>query len=265
LFLHHLTGWSIAGQYPVTNVAFPEITPIITATLKVRGIPLTLSGSIFTISGGKPFPGIDPLETSGKIIYSATAQKLLHPFFNFPKQFDPLPTIDASYMDFKIQKTDTADPAARQAILDGLVAYNDAKTGPNDYHPLAILITDDSGSVIGGLWGRTVYDWLFTELLFVPESLRGQGIGRSLILKAEQEALSRGCHSAWLDTFEFQARGFYERMGYECFGELSDYPVGFSRFFMKKRLTYPKACLKKLDQTRGAEIADKNGYRSYIN
>ena len=142
-------------------------------------------------------------------------------------------------MDFKIQKTDTADPAARQAILDGLVAYNDAKTGPNDYHPLAILITDDSGSVIGGLWGRTVYDWLFTELLFVPESLRGQGIGRSLILKAEQEALSRGCHSAWLDTFEFQARGFYERMGYECFGELSDYPVGFSRFFMKKRLTYP--------------------------
>jgi GNAT superfamily N-acetyltransferase len=44
-----------------------------------------------------------------------------------------------------------------------------------------------------------------------------------LILKAEQEALSRGCHSAWLDTFEFQARGFYERMGYECFGALSDW------------------------------------------
>ena len=140
-------------------------------------------------------------------------------------------------MDFKIQKADTADPEARQAILDGLVAYNDSKTGPNAYQPLAILITDDSGRIIGGLWGRTVYHWLFTELLFVPESLRGQGVGRTLIVKAEQEALSRGCHSAWLDTFGFQAPGFYERMGYECFGELPDYPVGFSRFFMKKRLT----------------------------
>ena len=41
---------------------------------------------------------------------------------------------------------------------------------------------------------------------------------------------------AWLDTFEFQARGFYEGIGYECFGELPNYPKGFSRFFMKKTL-----------------------------
>ena len=55
------------------------------------------------------------------------------------------------------------------------------------------------------------------ELLFVPE------------------ALSQGCHSVWLDTFEFQARGFYERLGYTCFGELKNYPAG-SRLFMSKRL-----------------------------
>ena len=140
-------------------------------------------------------------------------------------------------MDYKIQKIDTADSEARQAILDRLVAYNNSKTGRIDYRPLAILIKDNADDVIGGLWGRTVYNWLFTELLFVPESLRGRGIGRFLIKQAEQEALSRGCHSAWLDTFEFQARGFYERMGYECFGELMDYPVGFARFFMKKKLT----------------------------
>jgi hypothetical protein len=48
--------------------------------------------------------------------------------------------------------------------------------------------------------------------------------------------LKRGCHSAWLDTFEFQARGFYERLGYSCFAELRDYPPGFARYFMKKAL-----------------------------
>lgn len=56
---------------------------------------------------------------------------------------------------------------------------------------------------------------------------------------AEREAVQRGCHGAWLDTFEFQARGFYEQLGYVCFGELPNYPLGFARFFMKKMLTQP--------------------------
>jgi GNAT superfamily N-acetyltransferase len=77
---------------------------------------------------------------------------------------------------------------------------------------------------------------LFVELLFVPDSLRGRGVGTDLMKRAESEALARGCHSAWLDTFEFQARGFYERLGYTCFGELSDYPAGAKRYFMKKAL-----------------------------
>ena len=90
--------------------------------------------------------------------------------------------------------------------------------------------------IIGGLWGNTGFQWLFTQLLLVPESLRGRGLGADLMRRAEAEAVSRGCHGAWLDTFEFQARSFYERIGYECFGQLPDYPPGFSRFFMKKSL-----------------------------
>jgi ribosomal protein S18 acetylase RimI-like enzyme len=57
---------------------------------------------------------------------------------------------------------------------------------------------------------------------------------------AEREAIVRGCRGAWLDTFEFQARRFYERIGYECFGELPNYPRDFSRFFMKKTLAAPQ-------------------------
>ena len=57
------------------------------------------------------------------------------------------------------------------------------------------------------------YDWLLVELLFVPDSLRARGLGSELMKRAETEALARGCHSAWLDTFEFQAREFYERIG----------------------------------------------------
>jgi hypothetical protein len=52
----------------------------------------------------------------------------------------------------------------------------------------------------------------------------------------EAEAIRRGCHGAFLDTFSYQARPFYEKLGYEVFGTLEDYPPGHQRFYMRKRL-----------------------------
>jgi GNAT superfamily N-acetyltransferase len=142
-------------------------------------------------------------------------------------------------MSFEIRATDVPDESTRKRILEPLSAFNEARTGRNDYLPLILAIEDAQGQVIGGLWGRTVYDWLFIELLFVPESLRRRGVGTELMQRAEAEAVTRGCHSAWLDTFEFQARGFYERLGYALFGELQDYPNGSARYFLKKALVLP--------------------------
>ena len=70
----------------------------------------------------------------------------------------------------------------------------------------------------------------------ISDILRGRGVGRELMDRAEVRARERGCHSAWLDTFSFQARGFYEKLGYEEFGQL-DYPPDHHRHFMQKRLT----------------------------
>lgn len=129
-----------------------------------------------------------------------------------------------------------AEPAVRDVLVDGLVAHSTAQTGIEDRRPLVLALEDAEGRVVGGLWGRTVFGWLVVELVFVPESLRGRGLGAELMARAEREAIARGCHAACLDTFEFQARGFYERLGYRCFGELGDFPVGLSRYFMRKTL-----------------------------
>jgi hypothetical protein len=48
--------------------------------------------------------------------------------------------------------------------------------------------------------------------------------------------MRRGCVGVWLDTFSFQARGFYEKLGYRVFGEVADYPPGHTRHFLKKSL-----------------------------
>ena len=139
-------------------------------------------------------------------------------------------------MTYTIRATDEPDEAVRKGIVDPLVAYNRQQAGRDDVRPLILAIEDAQGQVVGGLWGRTAYDWLFVELLVVPEALRRQGVGTDLMRRAEAEAVARGCHGAWLDTFEFQARGFYERLGYTCFGELPDYPAGSARYFLQKPL-----------------------------
>jgi GNAT superfamily N-acetyltransferase len=132
--------------------------------------------------------------------------------------------------------TDKPDVAAAKALSQLLLQFNNERSGwAFDYRPLAILITNlETTEVLGGLWGGTSYGFLHIDLLFVPESMRGSGTGRSLMSQAEDEARRRDCRGVWLDTFSFQARGFYEKLGYSVFGSIEDHPPAQSRFFMKK-------------------------------
>ena len=127
------------------------------------------------------------------------------------------------------------DDALRRAIAAPLLAFNEALAGPSGHQTLALTVCDADGMVCGGLWGATAYGWLYTQMLVVPESVRGRGLGRDLLRAAEAEARRRGCTHAWVDT-QFGAVAFYERLGYTPFGSLPDYPPGFCRSFLKKAL-----------------------------
>lgn len=133
--------------------------------------------------------------------------------------------------------TDAPDDAAQAAIGGGLDAFNDAAVGYGDRRQLAVLARDpDSGQVLGGVLGRTSLGLLFIDLVYLPESLRGGGIGRRMIALAEDEARRRGCVAAVLYTISFQAPGFYERLGYRELGRVACLPPGTSRIFLSKPL-----------------------------
>lgn len=126
---------------------------------------------------------------------------------------------------------------ARDNVLRQLIAYSEERAARRmDARAFALLLKDPAGAIIGGLWGRTAWTWLHTDLLFVPTSLRGRGHGADLVARAEKEAVARGCRGAWVDTFSFQARGFYERLGYRVVGTIDDQPPGHSRHFLTKPL-----------------------------
>ncbi|MER9965026.1 GNAT family N-acetyltransferase [Mesorhizobium sp. M0045] len=110
--------------------------------------------------------------------------------------------------------------------------------GPYNREPVAVLIRESRNDhTEGGLWATRYYDWLFIELIFVPERYRNQKIGARLVRSAEQWAVDRGCVGVWLNTYEFQAPAFYQSLGYEIFGHLPNYPRGFGRYFLRKVFT----------------------------
>jgi GNAT superfamily N-acetyltransferase len=101
--------------------------------------------------------------------------------------------------DLSLILTDAPDERAQAAIRDGLAEYNAAQAGYRDARPLAIVISDpETGEPIGGLLGRTSMGLLFIDLFFLPESLRGRGVGGRIIRAAEKEgpaadAIGRPC------------------------------------------------------------------------
>ena len=131
----------------------------------------------------------------------------------------------------------TRDPQAEAAISGGLAAYNTARFRPSDNTTLDVLVRDDnSGEILGGLLGHTSYRLFFLDLFYLPEGLRGAGLGSRIIVLAEDEARRRGCTAAFVYTVTFQAPEFYERHGYRQFGEIACPPDGATRIFFTKSL-----------------------------
>ena len=137
--------------------------------------------------------------------------------------------------DFDIALTDAPPATLRDELGKGLRAFNIELLGPIDGAPLAITIrSKKDGNLIGGLYGRTGFRRLFVEKLFIPETLRGKGLGSKLLQQAEAEAKRRNCLGAWLETLSADAKRVYERNGYRVFGEIPDYPPGNTRYFLSK-------------------------------
>jgi GNAT superfamily N-acetyltransferase len=132
--------------------------------------------------------------------------------------------------------TDTISPDIQRAIGGGLDNFNAAMTGISDFKPLAVVVKDPTtGDPVGGAIGRTSLGLLFLDLFYLPEAMRGSGLGTAVLRVFEEEGRERGCRSGVLYTISFQAPGFYERNGWRRFGEVASKP-GISRIFMTKEL-----------------------------
>ncbi len=137
-------------------------------------------------------------------------------------------------MNYKI--TSMPSEEDKQEIYEELLKYNLKHLENIDVKELGVFLQNEEGIKVAGLIGKTHGNWLTIDYLWVHESLRGNDIGSEIINKAEMESKSRGCKYAFLNTFSFQAEGFYLKLGYKKVFSLEDYPVIGKRHYFVKEL-----------------------------
>jgi GNAT superfamily N-acetyltransferase len=139
----------------------------------------------------------------------------------------------------KLIITPDITPEDRQVVCKNLYGYNVEKTDCLLQKPgidINLMLKDEAGQVFGGILCDTFLYCLYIDVMWVHESLRGQGYGKALILEAERIAKEHGCTFAHTCTFNYQNPAFYQAAGYSVFAVLDDYPNGIKQYFLKKRL-----------------------------
>jgi GNAT superfamily N-acetyltransferase len=134
---------------------------------------------------------------------------------------------------------DSLEEKASAFVSQSLEAEVAARFGPRDEAPFSILAYGDANLVVGGLNGATHWRWRHIRHFWVAASWRGRGVGRSLLQRAEADALARGCVGLYLDTFDPGAAQFYARCGFAPFGRIDDFPPGHARTFLYKKCFAP--------------------------
>ncbi|HJQ60390.1 MAG TPA: GNAT family N-acetyltransferase [Vineibacter sp.] len=130
--------------------------------------------------------------------------------------------------------------ALSRLVNEGVDLHNVAATGLAEWYPVGLFLKSPKGEWAGGLLGSIWGGWLHVRSLWVAAPFRGQGHATRLLAAAEAYAIERGCRAATLETHSFQARPLYERLGYEVFGTLDDYPPGHAKYFLRKTLAAPR-------------------------
>ncbi|NQZ28710.1 MAG: GNAT family N-acetyltransferase [Colwellia sp.] len=127
-----------------------------------------------------------------------------------------------------------------KALSVGIGSYN------KDYLPdevgfekdtkFAVIAKDENGQVLGGIRANAFWNYCTIELLWLAKDTRGLGLGSNLMAAAEKFAKDKGFGYMRTETLSFQAKPFYEKLGYKVFGELPDYPKGHTTYCLVKEL-----------------------------
>jgi GNAT superfamily N-acetyltransferase len=128
-------------------------------------------------------------------------------------------------------------PAEARDLEERIDAFNIERTGIPFGGHLSCVWRDGGGAVVAGITGYVWGECCHVQFLWVHEARRGEGLGTRLLAWAEDEAARRGCRQIVLETYSFQAPGFYRTAGYDVMGTVPGHPAPpHEHFFLRKLL-----------------------------
>ena len=135
---------------------------------------------------------------------------------------------------FEIQSGNEDDA---EYIDDKLVEYNWSQVpAVHDFEFIGRKIQGDKDEPIAaGFAGVNFWNIAFVEMLWVDEPYRNQGIGSRLLSDIEQEAKNNGACIVMIDARDWNVE-FLKKFGYTVYCTLEDYPNGYSKYKLQKRL-----------------------------
>ncbi len=140
-----------------------------------------------------------------------------------------------------IEITTNADEQDQKAISQGIIDFNHSKVPGlepiEDEVKFFVFSKNESGELMGGIRAICYWNTLHIELLWLSEKARGKGVGTELIASAERFAMENGCEKAFVETTSWQAKPFYEKVGYTHIATLNDRPKGHASHYLTKSLT----------------------------
>jgi len=120
-------------------------------------------------------------------------------------------------------------------LKNNMLIYN--SNFVKNYKKFSIFLKDKKNkNVKGGLCGYIQSGVMFVETFIIDENLRRKKLGTKILQTAEKIAKKNNCNCIYLDTFNFQALSFYQKLGYEIFSKLDDYDDGIVLYWLKKKL-----------------------------
>ncbi|WP_271007733.1 GNAT family N-acetyltransferase [Paucibacter sp. B51] len=125
-------------------------------------------------------------------------------------------------------------PAAVQALRERVRLFGRQQTQGSDAQDIACARFDEQGELLVGASGRTEFQRLYVDYLWVREDLRGQGLGSACLRQIEAQALRRGCVDALIETLSDETAALYEHLGYVCISHVHDFVPGFTRHTLLK-------------------------------
>lgn len=137
-------------------------------------------------------------------------------------------------MTYQLTFESNPHPNDIQVLGDAIMQQATEKRGFKPLDIFAFFIRDNQQTIIGGCNGCTLYGCLYIDQLWVSDVIRNQGFGTRLVEEAIQYGKENGCTFATVNTMDWEALGFYQKLGFKIEFERHGFLKNSIFYFLRK-------------------------------